>query len=218
MTGRVRLEGKAKICLYGPPGAGKTAYAQELAKRLQMPFLLQSGSNLLGMYVGQTEKSIAEMFDKAEASGAVLLLDEADTFLYSRNMAERSWEVSAINEFMVRLECFECVFLATTNRFDSFDKAILRRFQMKVGFGYLTAEQTRAIITACVADPEAAKALTPSELAQLDHLTPGAMRAATETLRLRGFRPRTGQLLQALKEEQRFQTDGVRRQPIGFVQ
>ncbi|PSF05505.1 hypothetical protein C7H09_14475 [Marinobacter fuscus] len=214
----VRLEGKAKICLYGPPGAGKTAYAQELAKRLQMPFVLQSGSDLLGMYVGQTEKNIAEMFDKAEASGAVLLLDEADTFLYSRNMAERSWEVSAINEFMVRLERFEGVFLATTNRFDSFDKAILRRFQMKVGFSYLTAEQVRAIITACVADPETASALTLSELAQLDHLTPGVMRAATETLRLRGFRPRTGQLLQALKEEQLSQTYGLRCQPIGFVQ
>ncbi|WP_226610416.1 AAA family ATPase [Marinobacter nauticus] len=214
----VREEGSARICLYGPPGAGKTAYAQELAKRLNKPFMLQSGSDLLGMYVGQTEKNIAEMFDKAERSGAVLLLDEADTFLYSRNMAHRSWEISAVNEFMVRLERFEGVFLATTNRFDSFDKAILRRFQMKVEFGYLTPEQVKAILAACVVDSDKTHSLTPSDLADLDHLTPGVMRAAVQNLRLRGFRPRTGRLLDALKEEQRQQTEGLLSQPIGFVQ
>ncbi|RBP68618.1 AAA family ATPase [Marinobacter nauticus] len=214
----VREEGSARICLYGPPGAGKTAYAQELAKCLNKPFMLQSGSDLLGMYVGQTEKNIAEMFDKAERSGAVLLLDEADTFLYSRNMTHRSWEISAVNEFMVRLERFEGVLLATTNRFDSFDKAILRRFQMKVEFGYLTPEQVKAILAACVVDSDKTNNLTPSELAELDHLTPGVMRAAVQNLRLRGFRPRTGRLLDALKEEQRQQTEGLLSQPIGFVQ
>lgn len=214
----VREEGSARICLYGPPGAGKTAYAQELAKRLKKPFMLQSGSDLLGMYVGQTEKNIAAMFDKAEKTGAVLLLDEADTFLYNRRMAQSSWEVSAINEFMVRLERFEGVFLATTNRFDSFDKAILRRFQLKVEFDCLSAEQVKAIITACVVDKDNAIALTPEQLNHLDQLTPGLIQAAVQNLRLRGFKARTGRLLEALKEEQRQQAEGVVGQPIGFVQ
>ncbi|MBK1887777.1 AAA family ATPase [Marinobacter sp. DY40_1A1] len=213
-----RREGTARICLYGPPGAGKTAYAQELAKRLKKPFLLQSGGDLLGKYVGETEKNIAAMFDKAEKTGAVLLLDEADTFLYNRGMAQRSWEVSAINEFMVRLERFEGVFLATTNRFESFDKAILRRFQLKVEFGCLSSGQIRAIITACVVDTGKAKALTNDQLNHLDHLTPGLIRAAVQNLHLRGFRARTERLLEALKEEQRLQTEGVVSQPIGFVQ
>ena len=152
------------------------------------------------------------------ATRHALLLDEADTFLYSRDMAHRSWEISAVNEFMVRLERFEGVFLATTNRFDSFDKAILRRFQMKVEFGYLTPEQVKAILAACVVDSDKTNNLTPSELAELDHLTPGVMRATVQNLRLRGFRPRTGRLLDALKEEQRQQTEGLLSQPIGFVQ
>ncbi|MBT00061.1 MAG: hypothetical protein CMI01_15475 [Oceanospirillaceae bacterium] len=213
-----REEGAARICLYGPPGAGKTAYAQELAKRLNKPFILQSGSDLLGMYVGQTEKNIAAMFDKAEKTGAVLLLDEADTFLYTRSMAQRSWEVSAVNEFMVRLERFDGVFLATTNRFDSFDKAILRRFQLKVEFSCLNAEQVKTIITACVVDKDRAQALTSDQLGHLDHLTPGLIRAAVQSLRLRGFKARTQRLLDALKEEQRQQTEGVVSQPMGFVQ
>jgi len=214
----VRKEGIARICLYGPPGAGKTAYAQELANRLNKPCLLQSGSDLLDMYVGQTEKNIAEMFDKAERTGAVLLLDEADSFLYNRNMAQRSWELSVTNEFMVRLERFSGVFLATTNRFESFDKAILRRFQMKVGFGYLNTKQIRAILMACVVDTEQAEALTAKEIQHLKYLTPGVIRSAVQNLRLQGFKPRTRRLLVALEEEQHHQTDGVISQPIGFIQ
>lgn len=213
----VKKEGSARICLFGPPGAGKTAYAQELAKRLKKSFLLHSGSDLFGMYVGQTEKNISEMFDTAERSGAVLLLDEADTFLYNRNMAQTSWEISAVNEFMVRLERFEGVFLATTNRFESFDKAILRRFQLKVEFDCLNAEQVKAIIAACVVDKENAKELTPDQLRHLDHLTPGLVRAAVQNLRLRGFNARTNRLLEALNEEQRQQIEGTVSQPIGFL-
>jgi SpoVK/Ycf46/Vps4 family AAA+-type ATPase len=211
-------EGNARICLYGPPGAGKTAYAQELAKRLQKPFILQSGSDLLGMYVGQTEKNIAEMFAKAERSGAVLLLDEADTFLYSRNLAQHSWEISAVNEFMVRLEQYDGVFLATTNRFDSFDKAVLRRLQMKVEFGYLNSEQVKEIVIASVVDKDCAEALPLSRLTNLTYLTPGIMRTSVQNLKLRGFRPRTAKMLEALAVEQDQQIDGVIGQPIGFVQ
>lgn len=214
----LRKDDIARICLYGPPGAGKTAYAQELAKRLKRPFMLQSGSDLLGMYVGQTEKNIAAMFDKAERTGAVLLLDEADTFLYDRSLAQRSWEVSAVNEFMVRLERFEGVFLATTNRFDSFDKAILRRFQLKVELGYLNTEQLKDLIEACVVDKDNARDLTRSQLSGFQYLTPGLIRTAVQNLRLRGFKARTGRLLEALKDEQRQQTEGFANQSIGFIQ
>ncbi len=214
----VRRDGRARISLFGPPGAGKTAYARELAERLNKPFLLQSGSDLLGMYVGQTEKNIADMFDKAEKSGAVLLLDEADTFLYSRNLAHRSWEISAVNEFMVRLDRFDGVFIATTNRFTSFDKAILRRLQMKVEFDYLKSEQVRAILIECVVDKDVASTLTQGQLDHLNYLTPGIIRTAVESLELRGFRPRTRKLLSALEKEQEQHIEGVAGRTIGFIQ
>lgn len=213
----VKREGTARMCLYGPPGAGKTAYAKELAERLERSLFLQSGSDLLGMYVGETEKNIAAMFDKAEKAGALLLLDEADTFLYDRSIARSSWEVSAINEFMVQLERFEGVFLATTNRFESIDKAILRRLQLKVEFGYLRVEQVKDVVQACVMDKEKAQALAPARLVGFEHLTPGLIRASVQNLRLRGFRPTTVRLLEVLQEEQRQQTDGVVGKPIGFV-
>ena len=147
--------------------------------------MLQSGSDLLDKYTGETEKNIAAMFDKAERTGAVLLLNEADTFLYSRGMAQSSWEVSAVNEIMIRLELFEGVLLATTNHFDSLDNAILRRFQLKVKFGYLSTDQLKELIEACVMNKEKARALRTDQLAQFEYLTQDLVRGAVQGLCLR---------------------------------
>ncbi|MBL4835036.1 MAG: ATP-binding protein [Pseudomonas sp.] len=213
----LRLEVNGKICLYGPPGAGKTAYATELAKRLGRPLMLKSASDLLGKYVGETEAQIARMFDSAEREGAVLLLDEADSFLFNRSMARNTWEVSQSNEFMVRLERFNGVFLATTNRFETLDKAILRRFHLKVEFGYLRPEQLRELLACCVPDAERLVSLPARELERLHSLTPGLVKAALQGLRISGRSVRLTSLLQALQEEQKQQLDGVVSRAIGFV-
>lgn len=213
-----RRNGTARLCLYGPPGAGKTAYATELARRLNKPLHLHTASSLLSMWVGEAEKNVAKMFDQAETKGAVLLLDEADTFLYDRSAARHSWEISLINEFMVRLERFTGVFLATTNRFDSFDKAIMRRFQLKVGFGYLNLQQVRDMFTAHACNPEEVEQLHDTDLASLSHLTPGLFQVAVKQLQLRGLQPKVNRLMEVLREEQRLQRGkDVESRPIGFI-
>lgn len=213
-----RRSGSARLCLHGPPGAGKTAYASELAQRLNRPLHLHTGSSLLSMWVGEAEKNVARMFDKAEAEGAVLLLDEADTFLYSRSAARHSWEISLINEFMVRLERFKGIFLATTNRFDSFDKAVMRRFHLKVGFGCLDQQQVREMLGAHASNPEQVQHLRDSDLASLNHLTPGLFQVAVKQLELRGLQPKVNRLLEVLREEQRLQRgNAVESRPIGFI-
>lgn len=199
----IRRQGSARLCLYGPPGAGKTAYAAELARRLGRPFELHTASDLTNCFVGETEKNIAGMFDSAQASGAILLLDEADTFLYDRDMATQPWEVSAVNEFMVRMERFEGVLLATTNRFESLDTAILRRFHLKVGFGYLAREQLKDMLRVFCTDPDIVDELTGSELAQFDSLTPGLVQAALQQIRLLGQKPWVRGVLKALLDEER---------------
>ena len=213
----VRRNGSARICLYGPPGAGKTAYAEELARRLSRPFILIFGSDLMDKFVGETEKRIADMFREAEAKGAVLLLDEADSFLYSRGMADRTWEITQVNEFMVRLEGFGGIFLATTNRFEGLDKAVLRRFQLKVKFGYLGSLQIKDILQACVVDVDKAAQLPEADLERFEYLTPGLIRPAVQNLKLRGFEPRVERLLKAMEAEQQQQTEGVISRPIGFA-
>lgn len=132
---------KGRICCYGPPGTGKTAWAAWLAEQLDMPLLLKQGSDLLNPYVGGTEQNIAQAFEQAKADNALLVLDEVDTFLFSREGANRSWERSQVNEMLTQIECFEGLMVVSTNLIEVLDPAALRRFDLKLKFDYLTLRQ-----------------------------------------------------------------------------
>ena len=132
---------KGRICCYGPPGTGKTAWAAWLAEELDMPLLLKQGSDLLDPYVGGTERNIAQAFEQAKADNALLVLDEVDTFLFSREGANQSWERSQVNEMLTQIERFEGVMVVSTNLIEVLDPAALRRFDLKLKFDYLTLPQ-----------------------------------------------------------------------------
>ena len=132
---------KGRICCYGPPGTGKTAWAGWLAEQLDMPLLLCKGSDLLDPYVGGTERKIAEAFESARRDNCLLVLDEVDTFLFSRDGAERSWERSQVNEMLTQIERFEGIMVVSTNLMNVLDPAALRRFDLKLKFDYLTPQQ-----------------------------------------------------------------------------
>ena len=132
---------KGRICCYGPPGTGKSAWAAWLAEQLDMPLLLKQGSDLLNPYVGGTEQNIAQAFEQAKADNALLVLDEVDTFLFSREGANRSWERSQVNEMLTQIERFEGLMVVSTNLIEVLDPAALRRFDLKLKFDYLTLPQ-----------------------------------------------------------------------------
>lgn len=128
------------ILFHGPPGTGKSELARHLAHRLGRELMACRASDILDPYVGMTERKLAQAFARAEAEDAVLVIDEADSLLFSREHALRSWEISQINEFLTQMERFRGVMICTTNRFTGFDVASVRRFQEKVAFDYLTPE------------------------------------------------------------------------------
>ncbi len=134
-------QGRGRICLYGPSGTGKSAFAAWLARRLDRPLLLRTASDLLNPLVGVTEERIAGMFQEARQSRAVLLIDEADSFLRARQYARQTWEVTQVNELLVRMEQFDGILLCATNRVSDLDPAVRRRFDVKVRFWPLAAEQ-----------------------------------------------------------------------------
>lgn len=123
-----------RILAYGMAGSGKSEFAKALAKELNKPIMLKRASDLLSMWVGGSEKNIAAAFSEAEKRGAILVLDEVDSFLQDRSGASRSWEVSQVNEMLTQMENFEGIFIATTNFMDTLDRASIRRFDMKVEF------------------------------------------------------------------------------------
>lgn len=164
-----------RLCLYGPPGTGKSAYGRWLGERLGMPVTEKRASDLLSKWMGETEQNMAKAFQDAVRDGALLLIDEVDSFLQDRRRATRSWEVSGVNELLTRMESFPGIFIASTNLMDGLDQAALRRFDLKVKFGYLKREQAwRLFEQHC-----AALALPPpdseaqAKLAKLALLTPG---------------------------------------------
>ena len=166
---------KGRICCYGPPGTGKTAWAAWLAEELDMPLLLRQGSDLLNPYVGGTERNIAQAFEQAKEDNALLVLDEVDTFLFSREGANRSWESSQVNEMLTQIERFEGLMVVSTNLIEVLDPAALRRFDLKLKFDYLTLKQ-RLDFAKQQAEILGLPSLSEEDLSQIESLnllTPG---------------------------------------------
>ena len=130
------------LCLYGEPGTGKSLYAKYLAKELGVDVIFKRASDIMDKYVGGTEQNIAEAFAEAKSKKAMLIFDEADSFLQNRNNAVRSWEVSHVNEMLTQMESHEYPFVCTTNLLNTLDEASLRRFTFKIKFDFMTKEQT----------------------------------------------------------------------------
>ena len=128
------------ILLYGPPGTGKTEFVRYLARTLGRNLIIKRASDLLGMFVGQTEQNIAQAFEEAARTHSILFFDEADSMLEDRTGANVSWEVSKVNELLTQMENFRGLFVAATNFDNRLDPASSRRFALKVQFDYLKPE------------------------------------------------------------------------------
>jgi SpoVK/Ycf46/Vps4 family AAA+-type ATPase len=155
------------------------------------------------------------MFQEAMAERAVLLLDEADSFLQDRKGAQRSWEISQVNELLTQMEDFEGIFIASTNLMDSLDGAALRRFDLKIRFDYLKADQAWAMFQ------DTARRLglepgpdAPTALRQLGLLTPGDFANVFRQARLRRIAS-AADLVDRLAAECAAKPEG-RRNRIGF--
>lgn len=128
------MENGVRMLFYGLSGTGKTELARYISESIEKPLLLIRASDILGCYVGETEKNIRKAFEEAERSDSVLLFDEADTFFSDRNKAKNSWERSMVNEFLTQMEEFSGILICTTNLRKIMDPAMQRRFHILVEF------------------------------------------------------------------------------------
>jgi ATP-dependent 26S proteasome regulatory subunit len=142
----LRCQPSGRVCLYGPPGTGKSAFGAWLAQQLDRPLLLKRISDLQSPWIGEMERNLAKAFEQASRDGSVLQIDEVDSYLQDRRSAQRSWEVSQVNEFLTQLESFDGVFIASTNLMEKLDPAVLRRFDFKIRMGYLSNAQVCSLL------------------------------------------------------------------------
>jgi SpoVK/Ycf46/Vps4 family AAA+-type ATPase len=203
--------GECRVLLYGPPGTGKSAYARHLAEETGMPLITKSASALLGAYVGETEKNIAAAFEEAKTSNAVLLLDEVDSFLNSREGNSQTWESTMVNEMLTQMESFDGVFVATTNFNKKLDHAVARRFDFKIKLEYLTTEQSIKMFKQLV--PQISQK-SKGQLNKLINLTPGDFAVVERKSALLGIFTEN-EVLDILIDESAYKQSEVN--PIGFI-
>ncbi len=196
------------LLLFGPSGTGKSAFARHLAAKIGLEVEERRCSDLMSPYVGETEQNIAEAFAIAAERDALLLIDEADSFLYCREAGQRSWEVSQVNEMLVQMEHLRAPFVATTNLATKLDPATQRRFTLRVAFQPMTQQQARDLFRTHFGQD------WPPHRPVHDEQTPGDFAVVAHRARLLGEQdPLT--LLKWLREEVEARGDSA-HSPMGF--
>jgi SpoVK/Ycf46/Vps4 family AAA+-type ATPase len=215
----LKTRGHGTLCFYGPPGTGKTALAEHIAKTLEQPLLVKQASDLMSKYVGETEQNMAAMFREAEAEKAVLLLDEADSFLQDRRSAQRTYEVTEVNEMLQGMERFGGIFICTTNLFDSIDQAALRRFTFKIRFMPMTDEQRASmfVVEALAGDAALLTVAVRKGLDQLTQLCLGDFAAVKRQALILDTTLSAEEFLTQLEAEHRIKPEVRESRGIGFL-
>ncbi|MBW8468228.1 MAG: ATP-binding protein [Thiobacillus sp.] len=214
----LKARGHGCLCFHGAPGTGKTALAEHIAQQLERPLMIRRASDLVSKFVGETEQQMAAMFREAQAEKAVLLLDEADSFLQDRRGAQRTYEVTEVNEMLQGMERYDGIFICTTNLMDSIDQAALRRFTFKIHFKPLTAPQRETMFVVEALGGEAA-ALEPAlreRLSRLDQLCPGDFAAVKRQVEILGESIEPVEFLAQLEAEHRIKPGVREARKIGF--
>lgn len=203
------------LLFQGPPGSGKTEFARHLASELDRPLIVKIAGDLLNCWLGGTEANIAKAFAEAERDGAVLFLDEADGLIRDRELADHSWEVTQVNELLVRMERFRGILVCATNHAACMDTASMRRFAIKIEFRPLSSAQAalafqRLLLPFCKGEnmPE-----DHAFAVLADHVCLGDYRVVATQAELGRLGPAPEDLIAALKKEAETRNGNKR---IGF--
>ncbi len=167
----------------GEPGTGKSMAAEVVAAELGLDLCRIDLSQVVDKYIGETEKNLGRLFDDAEASGAVLVFDEADAIFAKRGAVQDSHDRYAnlqTSYLLARLERYRGLAILTTNLRANMDEAFTRRITVQVEFPLPDAAD-RLRLWRSVLEGSACQGLDLAALADVAALPGGAIMNAALT-------------------------------------
>ena len=130
-------EPRHRILLSGPPGNGKTSFAEAVAEALSLPFFVVRYDALVGSYLGETNARLRRLFDYVRTRPCVLFFDEFDAIGKERGDNHETGEIKRVVSFLLmqldKLPSYVIV-IAATNHAELLDRAVWRRFELRLGF------------------------------------------------------------------------------------
>lgn len=142
-----RLNKPVGILMYGPPGCGKTLLAKAIANEAEINFISVRGPELMNKYVGESERAVRELFQRAnKLKPCLIFFDEFDSISSCKTDTSNDVSTRVMKQLLVEMDGYDsrsCFMLAATNRPDLIDPAILRpgRFNKAIYIGVPNAEE-----------------------------------------------------------------------------
>ena len=137
LTKSKKFSSSAPVLFYGAPGTGKSLTAKLIGKKLKQDVFRIDLSMIVSKYIGETEKNLAHLFDRAEDKNWILFFDEADALFSKRTDVSSSndkWANLEVSYLLQRMESFKGISILTSNLRENIDPAMTRRFRYMVDF------------------------------------------------------------------------------------
>lgn len=144
LLGSYGLEPRHRILFAGPPGNGKTTLAEAFASELMYPLIVVRYENIIGSYLGETASRLQKVFETARSRKCVIFLDEFETLGKERGDTRETGEIKrVVSSLLLQIDRLpsHTVVITASNHPELLDRAVWRRFQVKLQLPLPTKEQ-----------------------------------------------------------------------------
>jgi hypothetical protein len=177
------LQPRHRVLLSGPPGNGKTALAEAIAESLAVPFFVVRYDTLIGSFLGETTQRLRKLFDYIRTTPCVLLFDEFDAIGKERGDVHETGEIKrVVSSLLLQIDALPSyvVVIAATNHAELLDRAVWRRFQLRLSMPAPSEAQLARFLGRMLSDEPSAAKIEPTAIAAA--LAPVSFAEATEFL------------------------------------